>query len=168
MIQTLLMETGTLAAAEPIKNPTYEIYAKTPETYLGYGRLGNFASPENISSDTVADYSFPSTLPENNVAYQGKWKVTSEFANPQKGAKLRLDFNAKEVYLVMRTKGAASKVKVLLDGEQGSYGIDVSNGIVTIDRDRLYKLINLTTPGKHILDLEFEDDNTEVFAFTFG
>ena len=42
------------------------------------------------------------------------------------------------------------------------------NGMVTVNADRLYKLINLPTPGRHILKLEFEDNNTEVFAFTFG
>jgi hypothetical protein len=49
-----------------------------------------------------------------------------------------------------------------------SFGEDVVNGIVTVDTDRLYKLINLQTPGRHILRLEFEENNAELFAFTFG
>jgi len=32
----------------------------------------------------------------------------------------------------------------------------------------IYKLINLSAPGRHILKLEFQDNNTELFAFTFG
>lgn len=167
-IQSLLMESGAKIATTEIKNPTYQIYAKTPETYLGYGRLSNFASPENIIQDTIAKYSFPQNLLQNDVAYEGQWMVTKEFANPQKGAKLSLDFNAKEVYLVMRTKGKQSSVKVHLDNDLKSLGIDALNGTVFVNQDRLYKLINLTTPGRHTLELEFEDSDAEIFAFTFG
>ena len=42
------------------------------------------------------------------------------------------------------------------------------NGIVTVNGDRLYKLIKLPTPGAHIIKLEFLDDNAELYAFTFG
>jgi hypothetical protein len=89
-------------------------------------------------------------------------------ANPQKGAKLTLNFDAKEVFLVMRTKSTPAKVKVYLDDKMQSFGEDVVNGVVTIDTDSLYKLINLQSPGRHILRLEFEDNNAELFAFTFG
>jgi thiol-disulfide isomerase/thioredoxin len=167
-IQTLLLETGAKIGTGEIKNPTYQIYAQTPETYLGYGRLANFASPESVLQDATANYSFPSNLTENNVAYEGQWILTKEYANPQKGAKLRLDFDAKEVFLVMRSKTSISKLKVLLDGEQKSEGIDATTGTINVNQDRLYKLINLSSQGRHTLELEFEDNNCEIFAFTFG
>ena len=91
-----------------------------------------------------------------------------EYANPQKGSRLYLNFESKEVFLVMRTKGAPAKVRVYLDGKIQYFGEDNINGVVTVDADRLYKLINLPTPGRHILRLDFEDNNAEVFAFTFG
>lgn len=91
-----------------------------------------------------------------------------EYPNPQKGAKLVLNFDAKEVFLVMRPKGSPAKVKVYLDDEIQYFGEDNKNGIVIVDSDRLYKLINSPSPGRHILRLEFEDNNVELYAFTFG
>lgn len=168
VIQELLKETGATDVSSQVNNPTYQITAKTPETYLGYGRIQNFASPENIKQDALATYTSPTNLDANKVAYTGNWNIMEEYANPQKGAKLLLNFDSKEVFLVMRTKGAPAKVKVYLDDKMQDFGEDNVNGVVTVDNDQLYKLINLPAPGRHILRLEFEDNNAQIFAFTFG
>jgi hypothetical protein len=68
----------------------------------------------------------------------------------------------------MRNKGNPARVKVYLDDAMQDFGSDNTDGIVTVDNDQLYKLINLSVPGRHILRLEFEDSNAELFAFTFG
>ena len=91
-----------------------------------------------------------------------------EYANPQKGTTLYLNFEAKEVFLVMRTSGDPAKVKVYIDDKMQYFGEDNQSGIVAVDSDRLYKLIKLLTPGRHTLRLEFEDSNAQLFAFTFG
>lgn len=168
VIQELLKETGTKENFKEVNNPVYNISVNTPETYLGYDRISNFASYEEIKKDLVGAYTSPQALGNNVVAYEGSWLVTREYAAPQKGAKLFLNFESKEVFLVMRTKKDPSKVKVYLDDKLQSFGEDNINGIVTVDSDRLYKLINLPNPGRHILRLEFEDNNAELFAFTFG
>lgn len=168
IIQELLEETGATDVTSEINNPTYKVNSKTPELYLGYERIEHLASPEQIKRDLISTYSTPTKLENNKVAYSGNWKVVGEYANPQKGSTLTLNFDSKEVFLVMRTKGTTSKVKVYLDDKLQGFGEDNIEGIVTVDSDTLYKLINLSTPGRHILRLEFEDDNTEVFAFTFG
>lgn len=168
VIQELLKETGAKDITYNISNPSYQIYAETPEIYLGYGRIDNFASSESIVPNKVFSYTPPSTLPENNVSFEGKWVVMEEYANPQKGAKLYLNFEAKEVFLVMRTSGTPAKVKVYIDDKMQDFGEDNIDGEVTVDADRLYKLINLPTPARHILRLEFEDSNAQLFAFTFG
>lgn len=168
VIQDLLMETGAQGVVGEINNPQYQVYANTPETYLGFGRIENFVSSERIAPDKISTYSFPSNLSINEVAYKGSWMVSEEYANPQMGSQLLLNFDAKEVFLVMRTKGEPAKVKVFVDDEVQFLGEDVKDGVITIDSDRLYKLINLPTPGNHILRLEFEDANAELFAFTFG
>ncbi|KKQ73682.1 MAG: hypothetical protein US96_C0056G0008 [Candidatus Woesebacteria bacterium GW2011_GWB1_38_5b] len=168
VIQELLKEAGATDLSSEINNPTYQIQAKTPEIYLGYGRIEHFASPETIKKDTLGTYSTPTNLGSNEVAYEGSWNVMEEYANPQKGSTLTLNFDSKEVFLVMRTKGAPAKVKVYLDNKMQDFGEDNINGVVIVDNDQLYKLINLSTPGRHILRLEFEDNNAELFAFTFG
>jgi cytochrome c biogenesis protein CcdA/thiol-disulfide isomerase/thioredoxin len=168
VIQTLLKETGATKLPSKIDNPTYTIDSKTPETYLGYARLQNFASPESISQDQQATYTTPETLPNDSFAYSGDWLLTKEYAVPQKGAKLSFNFDSKEVYLVMRPKDKAAKIKIFVDNKQQYAGTDNKNGTVTVDSDRLYKLIRLPSPGRHTLRLEFEDNNAELFAFTFG
>ncbi|MBP6913532.1 MAG: cytochrome c biogenesis protein DipZ [Candidatus Levybacteria bacterium] len=168
VIQELLKEAGATDVSSKINNPIYQVQAKTPELYLGYGRIEHFASPETIRKDTLGTYTAPQKLGNNEFAYSGSWNVMSEYANPQKGATLTLNFDSKEVFLVMRTKGAPAKVKVYLDDKMQDFGEHNINGVVTVYNDQLYKLINLATPGRHILRLEFEDNNAEVFAFTFG
>ena len=68
----------------------------------------------------------------------------------------------------MRTKGTPAKVRVFLDDKMQGFGEHNINGVVTVVQDQLYKLINLSAPGRHKLRLEFDDANAELFAFTFG
>jgi primase-polymerase (primpol)-like protein len=121
-----------------------------------------------LKKDALETYTNPSVLGDNEFSYSGNWNVMKEYANPQKGAALTLNFESKEVFLVMRTKGTPAKVKVYLDDKMQYFGNDNKDGTVTVEKDTLYKLINLPSPGRHILRLEFEDNNAELFAFTFG
>jgi len=168
VIQDLLTETGATDVSSKISNPSYENTANTPEIYLGYSRLDHFASPEAIQRDALGNYSSPKNLGNNEMAYTGRWNIMKEYANPQEGAKLRLNFDAKEVFLVMRNKGITARVKVYVDGKLQFFGEDNIDGTVTVTKDTLYKLINTLTPGRHQLELEFEDNNAELYAFTFG
>ncbi len=127
-----------LDTTSPISNPKEATYGRTPETYLGSERSGN----------------------ESYVTYSGKWNQSKEYTSPVPGAKLRLEFNAKRVYLVMRNNGTPATVKVYVDG--------VYSKDLVIDKDMLYTLVDLNAPGRHTLELEFVDDHAELFAFTFG
>lgn len=168
VIQNLLKETGATNLPSNVNNPTYQINAKTPEIYLGYGRINNFGSPEKIQQNALATYTSPVKPGSNQVTFEGNWNVMEEYANPQKGSKLQLNFESKEVFLVMRPQGNTAKIKIYLDDKLQAFGEDNKDGVITVDADRLYKLINLSTPGRHILRLEFEDNNTGLYAFTFG
>jgi cytochrome c biogenesis protein CcdA/thiol-disulfide isomerase/thioredoxin len=172
-LQKLLAEAGADVSNLPVKNPTYAIRALTPETYLGYGRLGNFSSPEGVQPDQSATYSIPKDLSSDSFAYGGQWTVTSERAMPVAKDSLEFRFNASGVYLVMRPKtgSVSGTLNVTLDGKPisaGDAGEDVSSGVVTVEEDRLYRLVKLKDPGEHVLKLEFQDSNLELYAFTFG
>lgn len=172
MIQKLLKETGATISAEP-NNPTYEIAARSPETYLGYQRIKHLASPEPLAIDKLQTYTAPASLSKNTFALTGNWMIGAERSMPTSGATLSYKFDAGEVFLVMRPKtlGATGYMKIYLDNVLVSIqdaGEDVKSGAVKITGDRLYKLIKLKTPGSHILRLEFLDNNIELYAFTFG
>lgn len=174
-IQQLLAETGADVNALNVENPVYRVNSfNTPELYLGYERMQYFTSPQEIKPNEVADYTVPKIIPVHYFAFNGKWRTTQEYAAPTKGSSLVLNFTAQEVFLVIhqselnKEKG---KIRVYLDDELVSVntaGADVRNGIVTIDTNRLYKLIKLSKQETHLLKLEFITDGVEVYAFTFG
>lgn len=173
VIQALLKESGSLVNDKEIDNPSYSIYSRTPELYLGYGRIERLApyqriNFEQINQDQVVTFTKPSGLQLGTFAFEGGWRITNEYATPSPGAKLHLKYEAKEVFLVMRSQNKNSTVKVTTDGTTQKYGEDNKDGVVVIDSDRLYKLINNESSGVHEITLEFEDTGIEVFAFTFG
>ena len=168
VIQDLLKETGAKDVSSEINNPSSQISAITPETYLGSSRIDNYSSPEPIQNNTFSSYTFPNIIPNDTFALKGKWNILDGYAVPQNGSQLSFNFDAKEVYLVMKIGLEPAKIKVFVDNKAQYFGADNANGIVTVDSDRLYKLVLLPTPGKHILKLEFEDSNAQLFAFTFG
>jgi len=169
-IQDLL---GDTAADQTIDNSGYEIESKTPELYLGYSRIQYLSSPEDIQKDKSALYSSPQTQDESTFSYQGAWIIGEEYAMPEKGSKLILNFDAKNVFLVMRPreKNISGKANIKLNGipvPKTVQGEDVIEGAVQITKDKLYKLIRLEKAEKSLLEIEFLDNNIQVFAFTFG
>ena len=167
-IQILLKETGS-NIDEQIDNQDYTSDAKTPELYLGLSRMQYFDSAETPVLNQVKNYSLRSSIPKkHHFGYVGDWIISAEYARPMTGASLQLNFEAKNVFLVMRPTKDSAQVIVRIDGQNNNFGSDVKDGIVTIDSDRLYNLVELENPGNHQLYLEFIDGNIEVFAFTFG
>lgn len=172
-IQELLKERDTNIQLDEVANPDYDIKTRTPETYLGYSRLEALETNEKILPDQLVTYTprYKNTQ-KNTFDYQGGVLITPEFANPQKGTIMRFNYESKDVFLVMRPKDKEGRIKITIDNQPISKelaGEDIDqNGEVTINEDRLYKLIQGEKLENHILSIEFLDSNTEVFAFTFG
>jgi thiol-disulfide isomerase/thioredoxin len=158
-IQTLLAEAGNKVTTSLVdlsdQTPGGQI---TPETYLGSSRMERFASGERVTSGE-RNYTLPDNLSVDDFAYQGIWDVQNEYARAKTGSELFFNFNASKVYLVMQPGSAGEKVKVYLDEQ--------SVEEITVDLDRLYRLIDLKEKGRHLLRLEFSG-KTRVYAFTFG
>lgn len=176
VIQVLLAETG-VEIKEEVNNPKYQIATRTPELYLGYGRMGYFATPDQLVNDKKKTYKLPEDIVLHHFAISGDWQIEEERSMPFQGSTLVLAYEAKDVFLVMRpasaeaTAGNEAKVKVYLDDKLltgNDAGEDVKDGIVTVEKDRLYKLIQAGGAGQHVLKLEFLDGNLELYAFTFG
>lgn len=158
MIQKLLMESGT-AVNKPIDNKDYEVYSRTPELYLGLSRLQYFSSNERPVAGSK-NYTVTRIEP-NTFAYEGEWDLSDEYANPSKGSKLHLNYFAKNVFLVMRTKdGNSGKVDVVLNGKKIN--------TITVENDKLYNLVEMDEARNYDMELIFNSGNIEIFAFTFG
>lgn len=118
---------------------------QTPETYLGRARM----TP-------------------GSVKFEGEWIQEDEYSSSGKNSTLTIKFYAKKVFLVITPKNNGDKIKVILDGksvEKMNAGDDVKDGLVILDKDRLYNLISLPQKGEHILRLEFPDPQIKIFAF---
>jgi cytochrome c biogenesis protein CcdA/thiol-disulfide isomerase/thioredoxin len=157
---------ATAAAADEME--------RSPETYVGYARQQNLASPEAIKQDVAAQYSAPRALKTNQWALSGKWRVSAEAAAVQaSGGTISYRFEGRDLHLVLGTRnGKPVRFKVTLDGDApgADHGADIdAQGNGVIREQRLYQLVRQS--GKiavHTFRIQFLDADAEAFAFTFG
>jgi hypothetical protein len=148
---------------------------KSPETYVGYERTQNFASPGGAAGDERRVYSAPARLKLNEWALSGGWTVGKQAtALNEANGRITYRFHARDLHLVMgpATRGASVRFRVLIDGHPpgAAHGLDVDDegyGIAT--EGRLYLLIRQPKPiVDRQFEIEFLDPCVEAFAFTFG
>jgi thiol-disulfide isomerase/thioredoxin len=141
----------------------------TPETYLGSKRAERFDN--GPIRDGVHDYGSAKASPgPDHLAYRGKWGIAPDGAVAGPGARLFLNFRARDVYLVLGSRDRARSMQVLLDGHPVSAakaGLDVHGGVVRVGAQRLYRLVSLPNAGDHLLELR-PAAGTRGYAFTFG
>ncbi len=170
-IRSLLKEKGvkiTTALVDMMdQTPTGTL---SPETYLGGARM-QYYYPNGSVLGGQSNFSLREKPPENTFSLGGTWNIESENAEAIKNAALTYNFYSDKVFLVLKPGPNSSTIKIYLDGkliDEGNSGIDVKNGIVTLDKDRLYNLVDLKNgPSSHILKIEFSN-GIKAFAFTFG
>ncbi|MDP2695584.1 MAG: cytochrome c biogenesis protein DipZ [Gallionella sp.] len=145
---------------------------QTPETYLGYDRADSFGGKESVIRDAQGGYCFPSTLSADAWALNGTWQVEREkIVAGAQGAALRLNFKARKVFLVLGTAGGKPvRVTLKLNGEAvgNNAGKDATAGVVTVERNTLYELIDQQSPKNGLLEIETDAPGLEAYAFTFG
>jgi hypothetical protein len=128
----------------------------TPETYLGYARIGNYAGTP-IVPDKPTRYTFANSLISNAFSYDGTWDVASEESTAIRDARLRLNFEAKNVYLVLGGRGT---VQVLIDGQHTK--------TLRVDAQKLYTVrASNTRASNALLELRFSP-GVQAYSFTFG
>jgi cytochrome c biogenesis protein CcdA/thiol-disulfide isomerase/thioredoxin len=170
-IRELLAEAGHHPGAHAKANvETASAGVTTPESYLGAGRALRFANG-SISAGTQDFTASADEVPADGLAYEGRWRIGQEDATAVAGARLDLDFGARRVFLVLGSRGGKPRqLRILLDGKplpQRFAGTDVHDGVATIDRQRLYRLVELPGAQRHLLTLEFAP-GISGYAFTFG
>jgi len=171
-IQELLKEAGQTVTSSLTKESDSLAYNElSPETYLGSRRM-LYLMGSGKAENGVQDFDLENNVSLNKFSLGGEWKVADEYSQSSKNAVLEYNFSGQKVFLVMKPTTGKGTVKVLLDGKVISSemsGVDVKNGVVAIDKDRLYELVDLSGKvGKHILRLEFQTSGVQVYAFTFG
>jgi cytochrome c biogenesis protein CcdA/thiol-disulfide isomerase/thioredoxin len=183
LIQALLREAGFAGVPTDLVNPQSEGAqaaadmedVHSHETYVGYDKAENFASPENIARDQPQTYSLPAALRLNQWGLSGQWMVQGEKAvllSPT--GRIGFEFHARDLHLVLgpSADGKPIHFRVLFDGRApgANHGADTdAQGNGVIGEQRLYQLIR---QGGDIEDrrftIEFEDAGAQAYSFTFG
>jgi thiol-disulfide isomerase/thioredoxin len=149
-------------------------HLRTPETYLGYGRSEQFASPGGAAFDERRAYELPERLPFNHWALAGEWRTGREdVVLDEAGGSIAYRFHARDAHLVL-SPGARDPIpfRVHLDGEAPgpSHGVDVDDDGNGLLRDgRLYQLVREDDAVRErTLEIMFLEPGAEAYAFTFG
>ncbi len=171
-IKILLKEIGSTVDATKIDMPdqTPKMHI-SPETYLGSTRMA-YLFPNGSAENGIQNFTLGNNIPDDTFSFGGIWDITNEQAIAKRDAVLEFNFYAQRVFLVLRP-GSAGKgsIKVYLDGQLvdvSNSGDDVRDGMLTVDTDRLYNLVKLSSNNRHVLKLEFQTSGIEAYAFTFG
>ena len=146
---------------------------RSPETYTGYERGQNFASPGGLVLGTRHAYALPATLSLNHWALAGEWTITEQAATSSAAdARLAFGFHARDLHLVMGSAGTPVPFRVLLDGQPPgtAAGVDVDEqGNGTVTEQRLYQLLRQPGPIKdRTFEIIFPAPGAQTYAFTFG
>jgi cytochrome c biogenesis protein CcdA/thiol-disulfide isomerase/thioredoxin len=147
----------------------------SPETYVGYERAQNYASPQRIRQDEPQAYTPPARLTVNQWGLAGSWNVSGEHASLVAApGKVIFRFHARDLHFVLGPgkDGKPVRFRVRIDGtppgeDHGGDADEKGDGVVK--EYRLYQLVR--QKGKvedRTFEIEFLDPGVQAFAFTFG
>ena len=183
IIQQLLAEAGKTGISQDIVSVSAhgaEAAADvtdvlSPETYIGYERADNFASPSGMIVDKSQVYGRPASLDLNQWALTGDWTVDKERAVlDQPNGGIAFQFHARDLHLVLgpASDGKPVHFRVRINGKPPGedHGVDTdAQGNGTIDGQRLYQLVRQQgAVADRQFEIEFQDAGAQAFAFTFG
>lgn len=173
VIQQLLAEGGSMPQEKIMPDETSSYNrGQSPETYLGYWRLANFQNQSEIKKDEVNIYNLAGDLSKNQWTIGGSWQMDRQVLESQAdGARLNLNFSARDVFLVMGAEDE-KEVEVYLNGEPLSLveqGGDLNeDSKVKVSDYRLYRLVEGESFVEGaLLELVFPK-GVKLHAFTFG
>ena len=131
--------------------------ATSPESYIGYERLEYSDNATRAAHDQPAAYKFPTSTPLGYFSFAGIWTDHSQEATAGENAKIKIDFQARDAYLVL---GGTGTLQVSGAGAPPE-SIPIS-GV-----PRLYRLFHATSTTDGTLTLTFTP-GLRAYDFTFG
>jgi thiol-disulfide isomerase/thioredoxin len=147
---------------------------RTPETYLGYSRSGQFGSPPGAMPDHSRVYTLSEGLRLGDWGLAGEWTIRPEYVVlDQAGGSIAFRFHARDAHLVL-SRGAPEPIpfRVRLDGEAPgrSHGVDIDeDGNGVLRNDRMYQLVRQHDAVRdRRLEITFLQPGARAHSFTFG
>jgi cytochrome c biogenesis protein CcdA/thiol-disulfide isomerase/thioredoxin len=170
-----LPNTLTKIAAVGTEAPPDSDDVQSPETYIGYERAQNFASPGGLNQSALQLYRAPARLDLNQWALIGTWKDEGQMATLLSSAgSIVYRFHARDLHLVLgpTNDGKPVRFRVTLDGKApgASHGMDIdAEGFGTVSENRLYQLIRQQGGVKdRTFRIDFLVPGVQAYSFTFG
>ena len=174
---SLLGREGKASELGEVDTPDRSVI-NSPETYFGWWRDENFASPQGVVAEETIEYTLPDELALNEWGLEGSWVIREKYSEAQmSGARFQFRFDASVANLVMAVSdGGLQDVVVRLDGEAvpaSLLGSDVvvdeltGGSFVQVEFSDLYELVR-GEPGEHVLEIEVLEPGLQVYAVTFG
>ena len=182
VIQKLLKEIGATGLDESVVGimadgaeapPSDDV--RSPETYVGFARAENFASPEPAARNSRRIYSAPVRLALNQWGLGGLWKIGAESGVLESTpGRVLFRFHCRDLHMVLGpgNSGAPVRFRISLNGAApgGDHGSDSNaDGTGEVRQPRMYQLVRQKGPIKDVtFEIEVLDPGIEVFSFTFG
>jgi cytochrome c biogenesis protein CcdA/thiol-disulfide isomerase/thioredoxin len=182
VIQQLLAEAGASGApvgivkvaATGAQAPPDMAEVLSPETYLGFARAENFASPGGAAQNQAHVYA-GADLRLNEWSLSGDWTIGEERADLNRsGGAIAFRFHARDLHLVLGAgaDGKPARFRVKIDGAApgDSAGADIdAQGEGVVSGERLYQLVRQKGAVRdRLFEIEFVDPGVRAYAFTFG
>jgi cytochrome c biogenesis protein CcdA/thiol-disulfide isomerase/thioredoxin len=158
LVRELLVEANPdvqLPPATEVADTTPTSGSTTPESYLSLGKVVNYGGTPPYASGTN-DYAFPTTLKDDAFALDGKWTIDFQNASPEGTGRIRLNYHASEVRMVL--------------GGSGTVTVTVGDSTRTIDvsgTPKSYQLLSTGSIQQGTLEVSVTD-GVEAYSFTFG
>jgi len=150
--------------------PEAKTYAQSPETYFGSLRNEFLVGGKRFVAG-VQSFTLPNSFVRNALYLGGTWDIQPEYAESEGASSIVFRYSAQDVYFVASADMPVS-VEIYQDGNLVpviSRGADVgANGTVTIQDERLYKLIHNQGGEEHTLEIRVKGKGLKAFTFTFG
>ena len=172
-IRILLADAGAKglgggAQPEQVITPSLET---TAETYLGTARAAGWA--DNEPKGGTHTYSVPpGALALNEFSYGGTWTIGQQQALAGADAEIKANVQGKNVYIVLSPPAhGIGHVDVAINGAPArsgaGAGLDVHDGVITVNRQRLYNIVAEPSDEDETVTLSFSP-GTSGYSFTFG
>ena len=129
----------------------------TPETYLGASKLDltRYAGSRPVPG-RESSYRLAASVPEDAISFGGRWTLAGQAATAGSGARLRLHFRARDVFVVL---GGRGRVTVKLRGHPPQ--------TFDVNADRLYTVLSSRPIADTTVELAFTP-GVRAYSFTFG
>ena len=149
-------------------------HLRTPETYLGYARSENFASPGGAASDERRAYELPERLRLNHWALAGEWTIGREnVVLDQAGGSIAYRFHARDAHLVLspgrasRSPSACSSTARLRARRTASTSTRTATAC-SATAASTSSCASTTRSASARCEITFLEPGAEAYVFTFG